>query len=62
MRAHRYNEMWVLTTFILLLGVLYEKLDHLIRHSGIVVPDHISLTRLSVCPSAPPARREILTF
>ena len=60
MRAHRYNEMWVLTTFILLLGVLYEKLDHFIRHSGIIVLDHISLTCLSVFRCAHPARRGIL--
>merc|ERR1719409_2234384 len=32
-KALWYNEIWVLTTFILLLGVLYEKLDHFIRHS-----------------------------
>ncbi|MGB1604927.1 MAG: hypothetical protein ACPIOQ_69985, partial [Promethearchaeia archaeon] len=28
-----HNEMWVLTSFILLLGVTYEKLEHLIKHS-----------------------------
>ena len=54
--------MWVLTTFILLLGVLYEKLDHFIRHSGIIVLDHISLTCLSAFRCAHPARRGILTF